>query len=695
MLLLFLLPTYLQAQISGPIHNVTIRIDTSVYDFSRDAININGEKHLAFQFNDAQPTIQVRVYANRKLEGLALQPSGYFRVFDSLIWMPDGYYQFRVRFEEIVEARFPTFTFKVQQEGNFGLFTVPLFPYQHTLLSLKPTNTELYIGEEKVFDLLCSDPTNLQIDNQWVELDGLEYRVSIQNGEPKLHIVPKELGRLTLELLMKTRQPSIGSDRKLTYDLPLIVQDFIVKASRLAFLDVNIKNVIHSTESRKKGVEVQIVDHIQLQINKTYRIENQSDHGGYLVAELITRSRLSNNRVLCWLRTHDYHSVADGYLYIKDGDIPKFITNFDIIHETEIREISILNNQGRWVASRTVYPGQTVDLKMEGEGLSNTTLAFEGAQLVQYDSLIGNDKIGYYRLKIPMDIKNREIRIVSFGKPVGPSLNVVEHARPAPLSFVNLDFGAGSKSMPKYGRQVQYDHVVNDVLLEFDTDAIDKVSNMHGVQHLNVKVELRTSRNQLVDMREIDNVVVCPGVTSPRYGFYNQTNCVSNILALNQFLSRKTYDLEEWDKIIVTVAHNKDKYGGLGQSERLEIVQRRNLIFDIDVSFPAGLLTKRQSRDRFDNMGGISMAMIAQFTFYHPERIAVERPYKIGAGFIALNAFNFSENNTNRDIGLVFLGSLYPRTKKRLSFPLYLGGGYLLSSSDWFYMLGPGIRVSL
>ena len=123
--------------------------------------------------------------------------------------------------------------------------------------------------------------------------------------------------------------------------------------------------------------------------------------------------------------------------------------------------------------------------------------------------------------------------------------------------------------------------------------------------------------------------------------------------------------------------------------------------FDVEVSFPAGLITvsKPDSATGDQQLGqltGISIAMIGQFTFYHPEKINVQRPYKIGAGFLALNLFNFSDNAADRDIGLVVLGSLYPTTKDaKLTFPLYVGGGYQLKNQKWFLLIGPGIRIRL
>ncbi|MGC8803761.1 MAG: hypothetical protein ACP5PS_08335, partial [Bacteroidales bacterium] len=82
-------------------------------------------------------------------------------------------------------------------------------------------------------------------------------------------------------------------------------------------------------------------------------------------------------------------------------------------------------------------------------------------------------------------------------------------------------------------------------------------------------------------------------------------------------------------------------------------------------------------------------------SFYQKDKIARFMPYKIGVGFLALNAFNFSNNNNARDLGIVILGSVYPtRRDTKLSFPLYIGGGYLLNTNSWFWVFGPGIRVS-
>jgi hypothetical protein len=213
-----------------------------------------------------------------------------------------------------------------------------------------------------------------------------------------------------------------------------------------------------------------------------------------LVAEIFIKSRLTNNKVLAILRTYNYHSISTGYLYLKDGDTPSYITNFNILHDLEISEIQILNHQGRWVATRNVQPGQSYDIKLIGLGLDTTPLAFDGAKLLAYDSLIGSDQTAYYRISVPMDIKKKEIHIVAKGLQQSQSLSVQEYSKPAALSFVRLNYGDGNQPITTLARRTLYDHVLNDVRVVFDTDQIDQPQNMHRIQHIDIQVELRTAK---------------------------------------------------------------------------------------------------------------------------------------------------------------------------------------------------------
>ncbi|KPL12727.1 MAG: hypothetical protein AMS26_16475, partial [Bacteroides sp. SM23_62] len=207
-------------------------------------------------------------------------------------------------------------------------------------------------------------------------------------------------------------------------------------------------------------------------------------------------------------------------------------------------------------------------------------------------------------------------------------------------------------------------------------------------------------RNELIDVKMIDDIVICPGIKSPRADFYNYADCRLRSFDLNSYIRTRTSNLDIWSTLKIRISHDKEKYGGKGETKEFDIVLRKDVSFDIEVSFPAGLITVSKpedgTEDPYGQLTGISVAMIGQFTFYHPEKINVQRPYKIGAGFIALNTFNFSEDPENQDIGLVILGSLYPTTKDvKLTFPLYIGAGYKLKAQKWFGLIGPGIRIRL
>ena len=86
--------------------------------------------------------------------------------------------------------------------------------------------------------------------------------------------------------------------------------------------------------------------------------------------------------------------------------------------------------------------------------------------------------------------------------------------------------------------------------------------------------------------------------------------------------------------------------------------------------------------------------MVAQFSFYHPDKIAKLRPYRVGAGFLALDAFNFQSDK--QDLAFVLLGSIYPSSRDRkLSFPLYVGCGFQFRAQKWMLLIGPGISIKL
>lgn len=100
--------------------------------------------------------------------------------------------------------------------------------------------------------------------------------------------------------------------------------------------------------------------------------------------------RLTNDKVLCVLRPYSYHNQSDGYLYLKDGDEPRFITNITIVPEPKINRISILRKGGDWLESTSLNPGEIVEIRLEGESLNRTRFYFEDLVDVTTDTVLWN-----------------------------------------------------------------------------------------------------------------------------------------------------------------------------------------------------------------------------------------------------------------------------------------------------------------
>lgn len=278
-------------------------------------------------------------------------------------------------------------------------------------------------------------------------------------------------------------------------------------------------------------------------------------------------------------------------------------------------------------------------------------------------------------------------------------LLVREYQRPAPLDFVKINYGEKDYRItePKFNKPVFYDQTIKDINLIFDPSKIDSETQLFGKQYISIEIRILDAKSQLLDLQTISNIVICPGPGSPRYNFYGSQDCSqSTIVNLNEYLLRKTYLLEAFSQVIITVKHNEIKHGQTGHVKKITLFVERKNAFDIQVSFPTGLLVKEFKEPGIGSLSGISASILAELSFYDPKRIGYKKPYKAGIGFIALNAFNFRDSeDIKRDIGLVVMGSVEPMRKStKFSVPIYLGFGYLLKQGDLFFIFGPGISIS-
>ena len=158
--------------------------------------------------------------------------------------------------------------------------------------------------------------------------------------------------------------------------MPLVERTFKTKESRLTFLRIAPREITLNPDNLE-GEEVTIENNRFLNLEKTYRITVSETPGSPLIAELYTKERLSNDKVLCFLRPYRTHSISDGYLYIKDQDSPRFLTNLEIIPKTEVYDIQILREGKTWTSDLAVKPGENFDVRITGKSLLKANFHFE------------------------------------------------------------------------------------------------------------------------------------------------------------------------------------------------------------------------------------------------------------------------------------------------------------------------------
>ena len=689
--------------------DVLLRLDTLEYSLGKNAVLYNERDHIYFQYNQEDPVMEVHLFFNHgfSIEEFSLLPSGDFEVLEPVLAITEEHTRFKVRFKELTRSDFLKFIFQYMEIGSDKLKfeSVDLFPLFETTVKKANSQEDLYIGEESIIQIESNNIHNIEEQRTWVITDDYEYKITRGSNRLNLHLIPTINGKLGIAIPLGTRKPRIASTGEFDYDYLSYEVSLSVKSSRLAFLGLNESEIVYSPQNQKEGIEIEIQDHRYLKVNHLYRLEEKESPGNPLIAELRTERRLSNNKVLSHLRPYALHNKAKGNLYVKDHETPRFLTNINILPIPKIKKVEVLRPGKDWTANPGVNPGEEIEVRISGESLHNARISI-GNLFISPDSITKSFDHVVIKTKIPLFITEKKLPISINDRTTQWAIRVKEYSEARPFDYINLDYGEGIKVFSKMKRNEPYQGILDDVLVSFDQNLIDS-KGFHGIQLLDIDVTLRDNRNSLVDQTSIKNIKVCPGINSPRYRFYDRKSCQLLPISINDHLRRKTYDLTDWDYVELQI---RTQRGGYDNEiiKKTNLILQRNWTFDLDVSFPGGLLIKRFGKSDIDPLGGISMAMIGQFTFYEPSVKAKEKPYKAGAGFLAFNAFNFSADAENRDVAFVALGSIKPiarKSKGKLSFPLFFGGGYFLSEkrdSDtddvlprWFILLGPGIRVRL
>lgn len=679
------------------INEIELLNSTEKFSSRINNVEVDGEKQFYFEFSNPTEEFILKVYPSKYYyyNEFSIVQSSDYEIIDSVLYIDNSFYQTKIRFKKIIDNPQLSIKFNVETvTGIKAIAQVKIFPIAKMDCGFVKLPEDMFVGEESFLNLSVNIPENIVLTNSWNESSSLHYRIVNNKGNIAANVNATKTGRVVSQVYLKLKRPIMDTLNNIYYEYGPLEINLDIKNSRISFLNADVKEVSIDDNSRMEGVEIQLDNHWQLQLQKTYRIEDQEDPGGALIAELFTKSRVSNNKVICILRTYNYHNQSDGFLYLKDGDISRFITNFSIIPLTQIDKIKIMRQGGGWQESTALFPGEDVLIRLEGKSMNKAKFSVEDLLISYSDTLAIRNDVVELKAKVPVDIRKKSINILMDGSPSGKNFNIKEFEKFRPFDYILIDYGKGPKNMTYYAGPEFTQKNIKDIVISFDDNMIDR-DGLHGNQMFDLEVRIMGSRNEILEVQTITRNIVSPGQASPRWDYYDKKNSISNI-DINQYLNRKTYDLDDWVRIRLIFKPTNPEYINLVNTKTVDIIVQKRYRFDIDVSFPAGLLTKKIGEPGYGDLGGISLAMIAQFSFYQKDKIARYKPYKVGAGFIAINALNFADKDIMRDMGIVVLGSLYPTTKEsKMTFPLYFGGGYLMASDKWFVLIGPGIRVRL
>ena len=684
------------------VEDVQITTDSATFSLADTPIEYRKSEYLYFVLKHLDEIVHVRIVPrNRQQKApIAIVPTANIMVVDSLIRVDDGSYQGTIRFLDILSNPYSRMVLSTVINNQTVNKSIMLYPFIFPTLPAIEPSVEVYSGQEVRYPIPIANPYLIKPSDGWQKQGIVEYKVVIEESGPELILQVKRTGTLLLHVMIESYKPFLDREGLLSYQ----VLDFHVNI-RAVFSKVNYLNFDKpSYYFEPQGTElisVQFDNNRNIKLNRTYRIEDQDKPGGRLIGELFTRAIIENqNKVVGSLRTYGLHRVEEGYLYMKLGDETMFFTNFNILKKPEITKLLILRKARDWNASPVVFPGETIDMKFEGVGLESSTIKFsDGKYKAIVDTSRTSDKVLYCSLTIPVDVKERTIPVTLNGHNTSFELLVEEHERPRPLDFVTINYGDGRKVVNSdfFIKPALYDNEIGDLSIYFNEEAIDEADKFYGIQYLEVEIRYWDKNKKLIESRTVEDIKIVPGESSIRHEGYSKANASNPMIRLNDIMVNKTHELRPWSRIELTIKHDKAKYGGEGYSEHIQVYRSAKFTVAIEVSFPTGLLAKRLDEPGIGSLTGLSVASMAQFSFYKKNEINKLNPLSVGLGFIFLNAFSSltSGGEDQSDIGMVSLIRFQPlHADSKINFPLYAGLGYLFKNDSVFLLIGPGIQFN-
>jgi hypothetical protein len=246
--LLFTVSLLTNAQI---IEYVSIQGSQGEFDTNDHIVQAQGKDQLFFLYGEENETAIVTLALSAQAIDfdISLVASSDFTIIDSLYRWGDSI-QFRVRFKQLSQVELLRLTFKIAEADFEAIEEVPLLPVYETYATIYPNSDELFIGEEKTFEVVTNNPKNLLVDYRWKEGPSFNHRFSRNGQVVLLHLIPKQRGSLPFELPIALRKPRLDFNDSLTFYTEPLSANFQVKEGRLVFLQLDQPEITPEEDKR-------------------------------------------------------------------------------------------------------------------------------------------------------------------------------------------------------------------------------------------------------------------------------------------------------------------------------------------------------------------------------------------------------------------------------------------------------------
>ena len=428
------------------IQDVIITTDSADYAFSALPIQIRRSNYLYFVLDKLGQEVQVTIKTRSDaiVNSIRFIKSPGYEQLDSIIKTDDNTYVVDIKFTTIFDIGFPKLIFEIGTKEGTKVEETKLYPFIFPTLEDLSPQIEIFNSQEVTIPLPIKNPSLIKYSSAWKTTGILEYKLVKTPNGPSITIKPNAVGLQTLTVGLKSIKPFLDEHGNASSEL----FDFkiTVRVVRSKFNYLNFTEPTYFFEPRgEKAITVWFDYNPNIKLNKTYRIEDQEGPGGRLIGEIYTRAYVENqNKVIGSMRTYSLHQLESGLLYIKEGDRNRFFTNFNIAPKPFIEKVEILRPGKEWTNSHIVYPGEEIELKIQGTGLSTSDINFsDGKHLAIPDTIRKNNQVRYFTLTVPANIKERSIPISLNQNTTSFELLVNEYKSPRKLDFITINYGDG------------------------------------------------------------------------------------------------------------------------------------------------------------------------------------------------------------------------------------------------------------